>query len=126
MRGAGEAANAGADAEAHALLEATEAVHAALLGDGDLGALGEAYDRRQSAFDALYERIEVGVPPPLGAAARAAVVRVRALDAEILELGPARATRLRDERRALQRSRSATRAHASREREQARVVSVKV
>ncbi|GEM_PF-6864255 len=121
-----DGAKEGADAEALALLDATEAIHAALFGEGEIDSLGVAYDRREVAFDALHARIEEGEPPKLGPAARAAVARVRALDEEILEVGWAQATAIRDERQSLRRRRSVIQAHASRERGQPRVVTVKV
>lgn len=114
------------DEHARVLLEATEAIHAALLGDGALDALAPAYARRERAFDGLVSRVEEGEPPKLGAAARAAIQRVRALDEEILSIGGARADALRGEQIDLRRRRSAIQAHASREREAPRVVTVKV
>ena len=115
-----------ADATALELLAATEAIHAALLGDGEIDGIGDAYDRRERAFEALHARIEDGEPPKLGPAARAAIQRVRVLDEAILEVGFAKATAIRDERQSLRRRRSAIQAHAAREREQPRVVTVKV
>ena len=115
-----------ADAEAFELLASTEAIHAALLGDGDVDGIGEAYARRERAFDALHARIEDGAPPRLGRAARTAVARVRRLDEEILEVGFAQATAIRDERQSLRRRRSVIQAHTTREREMPRVVTVKV
>ncbi len=115
-----------ADAEALVLLEATEVIHEALLGDGDVDGIGEAYDRRQRAFDALRAHIVDGEPPRLGAAARTAIARVRALDEEILEVGFAQTRAIREERQSLRRRRSVIQAHATREREAPRVVTVKV
>lgn len=115
-----------ADAEALELLDATEAIHAALLGDGDIDRIGEAYERRERAFQALHARVEDGEPPRLGPAARSAVGRVRALDEEILEIGFTQATAIRDEQQALRKRRSVIQAHTTREREAPRVVTVKV
>ncbi|MEM9175871.1 MAG: hypothetical protein AAGC67_11610 [Myxococcota bacterium] len=115
-----------ADRDALVLLETTEIIHAALLGEGDLDALGSAYDRREIAFDALRSAGEDGEPPVLGPAARAAIQRVRALDEEILEVGWAQAHAIRDERQNLRRRRSVIQAHSARERERPRVVTVKV
>lgn len=114
------------DDEALELLAATEVIHAALLGDGEVDEIGEAYDRRERAFEAMTARIVDGEPPALGATARAAVARVRALDEEILEVGFARANAIRDERQSLRKRRSAIQAHTTREREAPRVVTVKV
>ena len=114
------------DAEALARLEATEIIHAALLGEGDLDSIEAAYERREVAFESLRSGVVDGEPPALGPAARAAVQRVRALDEEILEVGWAQAHAIRDERQNLRRRRSVIQAHASREREQPRVVTVKV
>jgi hypothetical protein len=122
----GSSPSRGADDEALELLAATEVIHAALLGDGDVDGIGEAYDRRERAFDAMRGRVVDGEPPPLGPAARAAVARVRALDEEILEVGFARATAIRDERQSLRKRRSAIQAHTTRERGAPRVVTVKV
>lgn len=105
------------------LLDASEAIHAALLGSGDLDSLGLAYDQRASAFGELQGACPVGTE--LSIAARACIDRVRALDHEIFGLGAGAVEALRGERNALQRRRSAIQAHATREREEPRLITLK-
>ncbi|MBB85238.1 MAG: hypothetical protein CL931_15630 [Deltaproteobacteria bacterium] len=114
------------EAAALDLLDATETLHEILLDQGDPERMGPAYERREVAFSILQSGREDGEPPTLGPAAHAAVARVRTLDAEILEVGWARAEEIRVERQYLRRRRSVIQAHSSREREQPRVVTVKV
>lgn len=118
---------------AQALLEATEALHAALRQDGDLDALAPAYACREAAFDALVAAAGVSpastdlraLRPRLGVAGCAAIERVRALDRELLARGGAQFDAIRDERKAMRRRRAVVRAHGERERQPPRVVTVK-
>jgi len=109
------------------LLAATESIHEALLGGGELESLTAAYQTREAAFEALRAIVggEDGQAVSLDAATRAYVERVRTLDREILEVCGAEVTAIRDERNSLNRRRSAIQAHATRERLDARVFEVK-
>ena len=105
------------------MLESTESIHQALLGDGDLEALLPAYEARESAFEEL--RVTVGTGARVDAASRAALDRMHELDSEILALGFSRADAIRNEQQALRRRRSAIKAHGSRERIEPKVLTIK-
>ena len=111
------------DDAAAALLTATEKLHATLVGEGDLDALGHVYDEREAAFQSLERATQQGGAPSV--AVRACVRQVQSLDAEILALGDAQALAIRDERNTLARRRSAIQAHGVRERSEPRVITVK-
>lgn len=111
----------------HALLEATEALCAALVeGDGPEAWLVELA-RRERAFEAL-ERACAGVSSAtqvLSSEGRAVLARIAALDARLIADGSEALVRLQGERLALVRRRRAVAAHGLQERGPARAVTVK-
>ena len=108
---------------AQELLEATEALHAGVTGDIGNADLDRLFERRERAFAGL--RCLVGDGGESGPGFRARLARIRVLDREILELGSALVSRVRGQRQALQRRRSAVQAHASRNRGEPRLVTMK-
>ena len=106
-----------------ALLGATEALADCIMADVEAEELAAAFEARDSAFVALRAITRQGAAP--NAAGRAALDRIRQLDEAMIAAGESLVGALRDERHDLHRRRSAIQAHASREREEPRLVTVK-
>ncbi len=105
------------------LLAATEALHAAVVDEGEVDLLFTAFDRREESFLRLQSLAGEEASPSV--AASACLSRVRALDAEMLAAGVTIGGGIRDERVDLARRRSAIQAHSSRDRGEPRLVTVK-
>lgn len=106
------------------LLAATEEIRAGALGETALERLVEAHARRDRAYHALVAGVDPARFVPCDRA-RTLLAQIRELDAELIRLGERLPRALRGRRHALQRRRSALQAHAARERDEPRVVTLK-
>lgn len=110
------------DRAALVLLEVTEGLAECVMEEAEAEALEAAYERRDAAYQALCAAADGTVASP---AARAALARVQQLDEAMMSAGSALVEALRGERRGLSRRRSAAQAHAGREREEPRLLTLK-
>lgn len=111
------------DQAAADLQRVTEELTTALLGDIKPEQLVAAQAARDQAFGALRGRVEAG--ERLGEAGQAALRMVRKLDVELIALGQTLQQAIQGERRDLARRRRTIAAHARRERERPRALTVK-
>lgn len=105
------------------MLAATESLYEAVTLGMEVYELDELYDRRAEAFRVLQSLASRGISPD--AAARAGLARIRSLDGEMLSAAVEQVDEIRDARHKLRRRRSVVQAHASRERGEPRLVTLK-
>jgi len=110
------------DRAALALLDVTEGLAECIMDDAEAELLASAFERRDVAYQALCSVADGSAPSP---AARAALERVHQLDEAMMAAGTSLLEALRGERRGLSRRRSAVQAHAGREREEPRLLTLK-
>lgn len=111
------------DRAALVLLEVTEGLAECLMEEAGAEALAAAYERRDAAYRSLCAAAADGTAA--SPAGRAALARVQQLDEAMMAAGSALIEALRGERRGLSRRRSAAQAHAGREREEPRLLTLK-
>ena len=111
------------DRAVQVLVDATESLHTAVLGDQEAARLDVALDRRDKAFQTLSAASKADARPD--AAARACLAQIKSFDDEILAHGLAEVGELRGQRQRMQRRRSAIQAHSKRERGEPRLLTVK-